>query len=227
MRKYIPNSVSYLSLACGIMAILQAIKGNLGVSSALVLGGYILDALDGELARRLKATSPFGLQLDSLVDTVVFGVAAPLLVIQHLQGSTIAWWLTGIGMLVFSMAGVFRLARFNLYAGGDKPRNTTGLTISTSGAYLALLVHVDNVFASSLFPDWLFLPIFLILAMLMVSRIRFPELKTILSYRIPSLALLGTAIIAAIWITPQLVWLLITTGYISFGVGRATYRLLV
>lgn len=227
MRKYIPALVSYISLSCGVMAILQAIKGNLGISSALVLGGYLLDALDGELARRLNVASSFGLQLDSLVDTVVFAVAAPFLVILHLRDSYIAWWLTGIGMLAFSMAGVFRLARFNLYAGGDKPRDTIGLTISTSGAYLALLVLVDRAFESSPIPDWLFLPILLILAILMVSRIHFPELKTILRYRIPSLALLGTAITAAIWLTPQLVWLLITTAYISFGVGRATYRLLI
>jgi len=213
MRKYIPSLVSYISLSCGIIAILQAIKGNLGISSALVLSGYILDALDGELARRLNAIIPFGLQLDSLVDSVVFGIAAPFLVVQHLQDSYLPWWVTGIGMLAFSMAGIFRLARFNISAERDKPRDTTGLTISTSGACLALSVLVDHTFKSSPIPDWLFLPIFLSLAILMVSRIRFPELKTIFSYRIRSLVLLGTVIMAAIWLTPQLVWLLITTAY--------------
>jgi CDP-diacylglycerol--serine O-phosphatidyltransferase len=77
------RAVSYLSLSCGIIAILLAIKGDLGISSVLVLSAYILDAFDGALARRLNATIPFGLQVDSLVDIVVFGVAAPFLVFQH------------------------------------------------------------------------------------------------------------------------------------------------
>ena len=227
MRKYIPSLVSYISLSCGIMAILQAIKGNLEISSILILSGNLLDGVDGELARRLKVTSPFGIQLDSLVDAVVFAVAAPFLIVQHLQDSDTAWWAIAIGMLVFCIAGIFRLARFNTYAGRDKPRDTTGLTISVSGGYLALLVLVDRAFATSPIPDWLYLPILLILAVMMVSRIRFPELKTILSHRIPSLALLVTMAIAAIWLTPQLVWFLIITTYISFGVGRAIYGLLI
>jgi len=226
MRKYIPSIVTYTTLICGMMAIVQAIKGNLGISAALVLTGYILDALDGEIARRLNVASPFGLQLDSLVDIVIFGVAAPILVYIHLQNTMIATWLIWIGILVFSMAAAFRLARFNLSVGGGKPRDSTGLTISTSGAYLTLSVLADRVFNASIIPDWLFPPILLILALLMVSRIRFPELTTIFNYRIPSLALLGTGIIAAIWLTPQLVWFAITTGYISFGLGRAAYRLL-
>jgi CDP-diacylglycerol--serine O-phosphatidyltransferase len=225
MRKFIPGIVSYLSLSCGIMAILLAFKGNLELSGALVLTAYILDAVDGELARRLNATSSFGLQLDSLVDIVVFGIAAPLLVFLHLKDSYIPWWATGICVLAFSMAGVFRLARFNLSAGKDKPRQTTGLTISTSGAFLALSVLVDITFQISPIPDWLFLSILFFLGILMVSRIRFPELKTVLSYRIHSLVLLCTAIVAAIWLTPQLVWYMITTAYISVGLGRAVYGL--
>ena len=38
------------------------------------------------------------------------------------------------------------------------------------------------------------------------------------------LAILGTGVIAAIWVTPQLVWFSITTAYIAFGVARAAFR---
>lgn len=225
MRKHVPGLVTYITLSCGVMAIIQTFLGNQGTAGVLVLSGYILDAVDGEIARRLKVTSSFGLQMDSLVDIVIFGVAAPLLVFQHLQDSYLPWWLIWIGMLTFSMAAVFRLARFNLHANGGKPRDTIGLTISTSGAYLTLSVLADNALDVDLIPDWSFLLILFILALLMISRIRFPELTTILSRRILSLILLGTAIVAAIWLTPQFIWFVITTGYIAFGLGRAAYRI--
>lgn len=223
MRKVIPSMVTFISLLCGILALLRMVQGDIVVSGALILVAYILDALDGELARRLDAMSPFGLQLDSLIDTVVFGVAAPFLMVQHLQDSSLPWWLVGLGMMVFTMAGIFRLARFNLSARGDKPRQTTGLTISTSAAFLTLSVLVDCTFESSPLPDWSFLLIALFLATLMISRIRFPELGVIFSYRLRSSVALGLSIVAAIWLTPQLVWLLITIAYVTFGVGRAVY----
>jgi phosphatidylserine synthase len=91
---------------------------------------------------------------------------------------------------------------------------------------LALSILTDLGFETSPIPDWTFMLIFIILAILMVSRIHFPELKTIFSYRIPSVLLLGVLIFLAIWLTPQLVWLLTTTAYITFGVSRAAYRLL-
>ena len=45
---------------------------------ALLLA-MICDALDGRLARLLRATSEFGVQLDSLADIVNFGVAPAMI----------------------------------------------------------------------------------------------------------------------------------------------------
>ena len=46
----------------------------------LVIGAMIFDALDGWSARKLKATSLHGIQMDSLADMVTFGVTPAVIV---------------------------------------------------------------------------------------------------------------------------------------------------
>jgi CDP-diacylglycerol--serine O-phosphatidyltransferase len=77
---------------------------------AIVLAA-ILDAVDGRLARMLKATSRFGAELDSLADFVNFGVAPALVIYIWMTDSlgAIGW----LGALVFVIACALRLARFN------------------------------------------------------------------------------------------------------------------
>jgi CDP-diacylglycerol--serine O-phosphatidyltransferase len=183
--------------------------------------------IDGGIARRLDVSSEFGTQLDSLVDVIIFGSAGPVLVWQHLSHTPLNRWSYWSSGVIFVLACAYRLARFNLYTDETKPNESLGLTASTSGAFICLAVLADHAFGQQLFPDWFF-PLFLILvSILMVSRIRFPEFHFILRRRRISLAILSTSLVAAYWLTPQLVWFGLTTGYISFGVLRAGFRQLL
>jgi CDP-diacylglycerol--serine O-phosphatidyltransferase len=224
IRRRSPSLVTFTSLLCGISAIGLAIEGQEGLAGTLLLVGYLLDALDGELARRFKVTSEFGLQLDSIVDIVIFGAGGAVLVAQHVRSSPVGgvpvWIMAG----VYVVAGAYRLARFNLMAGGGKPRETYGLTISTSGAFVTLSVLADRSHGGPHAQAWVFLVLLAIAAVLMVSRIRFPELQTVVrSWRV-DVVVLGMCGIMAIWLHPQVVWWGVTTGYISFGVARALIR---
>ncbi|TFH32848.1 MAG: hypothetical protein E4G99_12255, partial [Anaerolineales bacterium] len=204
-----------------------SIEGHIGMAATFILASYLLDLVDGALARRLDVCSDFGVQLDSLTDMVNFGAASTVLVWSHLRsGGHQGWILWPVGVF-FVLAGAYRLARFNLSADNTKHMETLGLTISTSGAYVALAVLADRRFDRALLMDEIFLVLLPILALLMVSRIRFPELKAILGRRRMSLALLSASAIVAIWITPQVVWWGLTTGYISFSLLRAGYRTLM
>jgi CDP-diacylglycerol--serine O-phosphatidyltransferase len=187
----------------------------------------LLDTVDGELARRLDACSEFGVQFDSLVDVTNFGVASTVLVWSHLRiGGHQGWLFWPLGV-IFVLAGAMRLARFNLQASDTKSKESTGLTISTSGAYVSLAVLADRAFERGLLPDEAFLVLLPLLAILMVSTIHFPELQTIIGRRKTSLALLSVSAIVAIWATPQVVWWGLTTGYISFGILRAGVRMIL
>lgn len=224
LRRRTPSLVTFTSLLCGISAIGLAIEGREGLAGALLLVGYLLDAIDGELARRFGAISEFGLQLDSIVDIVIFGAGAAVLVAQHVRasevGGVLVWMMAG----VYVVAGAYRLARYNLMAGAVKPSETYGLTISTSGAFITLSVLADSSHAGPHAPAWVFLLVLAIAAVLMVSRIRFPELRTMLrNWRVDAVVL-GTCGVMAIWLHPQVVWWGVTTGYISFGVVRALIR---
>jgi CDP-diacylglycerol--serine O-phosphatidyltransferase len=224
IRRRTPSLVTFTSLLCGISAIGLAIEGQEGLAGTLLLVGYLLDALDGELARRFGAMSDFGLQLDSIVDIVIFGAGGAVLVAQHVRSSAVGGVLVWTMASVYVVAGAYRLARYNLMAGETKPGETYGLTISTSGAFVTLSVLADRSHGGPHAPAWVFLVLLGIAAALMVSRIRFPELRSMLrSWRVNAVVL-GMCGVMAIWLHPQVVWWGVTTGYISFGVVRALIR---
>lgn len=224
LRKAIPNVITSISLISGMASIALALEGYLEIAATLILISYLLDLVDGSLARSLGATSEFGVQLDSLVDMTNFGAASTVLVWSHLRQVGNENWLIWPLGVAFVLAGALRLARFNLQASDTKVLESTGLTISTSGGYVALAVLADRAFDHGLLPDTVFLVLIPLLALLMVSRIRFPELKLIIGKRRFSIALLSASMIVAIWATPQVVWWGLTTGYISFGILRAGIR---
>ena len=207
-----------------MVSLALSMEGFLGMAAGLILVSYLLDTFDGSLARRLGVCSDFGVQLNSLTDITCFGAAGMALFWSHLRSSGFQGWLLwplGVG---FVLAAAFRLARYNLAASDTKPKESLGLTISTSGAYVALAVLADRALENGLLPDWVFLLLLPLLSLLMISRIRFPELRTILGKRRLSIALLSASAIIAIWFTPQVVWWGLTTGYISFGILRAGMR---
>ena len=224
LREYAPNLITFTTLICGMSSIALAIEGHLNLAGVLILAGYLLDSVDGGVARRLGVSSEFGTQLDSLVDIIIFGGASSVLVWQHLSGTHLVRWSYWVSGVIFVLACAYRLARFNLYTDETKNNESVGLTTSTSGAFIALAVLADHAFDQHLFIDWFFPLLLFMVSILMVSRIRFPELHIILRRRRMSFAILSTSLIAAYWLTPQLVWFGLTTGYISFGVLRAGLR---
>lgn len=222
-RYLVPNGITFASLTCGIVSILASASGDLKLGGILILASYILDLFDGELARRLKAGSSFGLQLDSLVDMVSLGTAPAVLTFFHLQaeGGIAAGWLWPC-IVLFPLAGAFRLARFNLLPVKTSMTDSLGLTISTAGATLTLAVLSDIAFAREILPNLSFIPLIIGLAALMVSKIAFPSLAWIFSRRRLSyviVLLFG----ASVFVMPSFAnaWLLFTGSYIGVGLARA------
>ena len=224
VRRSLPSAVTLANLACGMLALVLAAEGELWYAGLLILIGYLLDALDGILARRLGVASDFGIQLDSIVDIVNFGAASAVLVTQHLRIEGLRGWPVWIPALLFVMAGAFRLARFNLYAPMGKTAETLGLTISTGGAFVTLAVLSDMSAHRGLFPPWAFILLLLLVAGLMASRIRFPEFNSMARNRWASLGFLGACFLLTLFLRPVVIWFGVTTGYISFGLARAVVR---
>lgn len=226
LRRLLPSLITFTGLVCAFSAVVLAMHEALTAAGVCILVGYVLDALDGGVARRLGVTSAFGLQLDSLVDVVTFGVAPSALVYQHLRQLAVAPVIIWGVCAGYMIGGVFRLARFNLLPTKESHSDSMGLTISTSGATLALSVLSDRAYDHRLIPAVVFLAMVVALTLLMVSRVRYPAMDSVFRRRWLSVTALVVAGVLAIWLSPQLVWLGLTGGYVSFGLVRAAYGLI-
>lgn len=125
---------------CGTGAVFAAMRflqdgsvRDLLIGMALIPLAFVLDALDGRVARWRQQQSILGRELDSLADVISFGLApAALGYACGLQGG---WdWLV---LSYFVGCGVSRLARYNVTAdvlsdGSDKVRYFEGTPIPTS-----------------------------------------------------------------------------------------------
>ena len=112
------NTLTYLSLLAGVMAIATSLENRSAVSGALIALAVIADTFDGRFARmfvRSPAEREIGVQLDSLSDAIAFGIA-PCVCLASLGPSesfapAIAWWIT---TFVFAACAITRLAFYNV-----------------------------------------------------------------------------------------------------------------
>lgn len=106
--------LTYLSLVSAIVGILQASKGNLLFAVLCIIFSGTCDMFDGIVARSKQGRSEdqknFGIQIDSLVDVIAFGVTPAMVFYFHGVKSVI-----GVVILIFYVAcGVIRLGFFNV-----------------------------------------------------------------------------------------------------------------
>lgn len=186
-RYTIPNSFTALSLLLGVASIVTTQFGYLELAAWIIVWCGLLDVLDGASARLLKATSNFGAEFDSMADLVAFGVAPAVLMLN--AGMQLAgidfdsgqFWVLLVAIAVFVLAGAMRLARFNLVS--DQPSSGwfTGIPITAAGGAMVssvvlVLIHYPDIAAS--LPLHLYMPVLMfVLALFMISRLRFPKAK--------------------------------------------------
>jgi len=117
LRLIIPNMITVLAICAGLTGIRLAFEGRYELAVGMVLLAAFLDGIDGRVARLLKATSKFGVQMDSLADIINFGVAPALVVYIFMldQAHSLGW----IAALIYAIAASLRLARFNVMADRD------------------------------------------------------------------------------------------------------------
>jgi len=171
VRKVVPSLVTGAGLVFGFCSMLAASQGEYDIAVYLLVAAIYCDLFDGQLARLLKATSRFGQQFDSLSDALSFGAAPAFLVYQALMRPLGPWGVAAA--LVFVMAGVLRLARFNVTADAHtKDRRTMGVPIPIGAGYAMVVAlmrdHIPPAAAAATL---------ILMALAMVSRVRLPQLK--------------------------------------------------
>ncbi|MCK4823581.1 CDP-diacylglycerol--serine O-phosphatidyltransferase [bacterium] len=167
------NIVTLANLFCGIVAICSAVNDQYIFAAWMIIVAVGLDMLDGKIARAFGTGSDLGKNLDSLSDLVSFGVA-PFVLVYVLN-----FQIPGIALVLLSaylLCGVWRLAKFNSLAGDQPKAFFEGLPIPGAGGVIAstMLVFQKINFG---FDSNVLLILAVILAILMISKIKYPVPK--------------------------------------------------
>jgi len=196
---WLPGALTLGNVLAGFASIIMASQGHLAVAALLVLGAFVLDGLDGRIARMTGTTSEFGEQLDSIADGISFAVAPALFAFfAGLDGLHRIGWAAAF---VFTACGVIRLARFS--AGMQDPRFFIGMPSPTAAAIAvcpALLTQGERI-PSEYVP--LYAALIAIAGLLMVSKIRFRSFKDLRFGRRPYRVLA--------------LWALVLAGFVALG----------
>jgi CDP-diacylglycerol--serine O-phosphatidyltransferase len=174
----LPSLFTIGNMFCGYASIVYAMRGEFATAAPFIGIAFVLDSLDGRIARYTNTTSAFGVELDSLADVISFGLAPAVL--AH------AWGLTGLGRwgwavgFLYVTAAALRLARFNIqsvtqpdkrYFVGMPSPSAAGVVAATVYAWPEPLTGPPEAVAAVV--------VILVPAALMVSTIRFRAFKAV------------------------------------------------
>jgi CDP-diacylglycerol--serine O-phosphatidyltransferase len=224
-----PSAFTLGNLFFGFWAIVSAFNGNFRWAGWFIVFAGILDMLDGRVARLSGTGTRFGAELDSLVDVISFGVAPALLMyfLDFSNAGRFAWILC----YIYVVAVALRLARFNVLSAGKPasgwftglPSPAAGMTLasyypfSQTNWYRASLAYLDLQHEG-------LVVLMLLLAVLMVSNVKYPKfppiglrsLKGILGLMVHLIILLGGLLAPEYFLFP------LGLFYMAFGIVRAT-----
>lgn len=105
----LPQALTSTRLVLGVCAISAALEGQLHTAATLVSLGAVTDGLDGFVARRLRATSPFGALFDYFADYLCY-IFAPWSIARGLLAGSLGMPGEIILTLPF-LTGAIRYAR--------------------------------------------------------------------------------------------------------------------
>ena len=153
--------LTLINVALGLVSITFAIENNFKYASILLVIAVAFDYLDGKVAKAMNQQSEFGKELDSLADTVSFGVAPAIFGFSLIQTP-----LAIISFTIFLFCGILRLAKYNIM---ELKGSFQGMPITMNGIFIPFFYFI-NV------PVRFYPYIYLVLGILMVSSLRIKRL---------------------------------------------------
>tara|TARA_B100001250_G_C19735356_1_gene760494 strand:+ start:199 stop:996 length:798 start_codon:yes stop_codon:yes gene_type:complete len=197
-RVILPNILTLFGVCIGLTSIKFAFDGRFELSVIAIIVAGIIDGLDGRIARLIKATSKVGKELDSLTDVISFGVA-PAFIMYFWSMSEIGrlGWLIS---LIYVVCVALRLARFNISSGGESswrdnffegiPSPAGGVLVLMPLIYSFSEVQIFNLNYKLVVPI-----LFIIVSILLISKIPTYSLKKIVVPRSTTIFLLFVVIL--------------------------------
>jgi CDP-diacylglycerol--serine O-phosphatidyltransferase len=200
LRVTAPSVFTTANMGCGFASVLLAFREQFGWAAGILVLAVVLDMADGFVARKVGATSPFGVQLDSMADLISFGMAPAVLVhTWTLDAWPVAAW---AGAFLWLACAAFRLARFNVTVDpmADK-RYFVGLPSPGAAAVvIATILALDGPDVGPRVGEVALLPVAVsvVPALLMVGSVRFRSFRNLLTPTTPRSRLTTGAVAALV-----------------------------
>lgn len=177
-KKFIPSLFTILNAFCGFLSIIESSNSNFNNAALFIVYASVFDMLDGIVARILKTSSDFGVELDSLSDIVSFG-AAPSFLLYSIYLKE----LNSLGLFISSLVLIFaaiRLARFNVELVGYEKDKFFGLPTPLAAITIVsyIVLYHNKVFAPGM-SGVIIIILSVFIPLLMVSKFQYPVLPKI------------------------------------------------
>ena len=247
----LPTLFTAGNIFLGFVSVMQSIQGamvahdgtagaehHFDIAAKTIGLAFLLDGLDGRIARLTNTASDFGREMDSLADVISFGIAPAVLAytwgVQFTDpglGPGLHRHILGIGSFIafmFLLCGSARLARFNVQKnpipknpGRPNRKYFVGLPIPAAAGMVASVVYAADSVPITYWPwtaAWLALLSFV--SFLMVSTWRYYSFKdlNLMRPRSPLTIILVGGLIYLIWNYSQPVLLACAACYVASGI---------
>ena len=215
----LPNIFTLGNSFFGFCSIIFATQEAWVAASFCIFLGALMDALDGQVARWVRSSSEFGLQLDSLSDAITFCLAPAFLIY--------CWQLKRLGVIGVAICGLFlafgllRLAKFNI-THNEQSHSFIGVPTPFAACFIASFVlNAQQLLFRSFFSLASLAFAMIVLSGLMVCSVRIPTFKHIRKGIYALAAIIFVAFAVVFGFIKVLFFLY--AAYIAFALGKAIF----
>lgn len=146
----------YITLVGTSLGIIALVCACIGHPDLLSLGFFLVtislgtDMIDGYIARKTNTVNEMGKELDSLSDSLTFGIAPAVLAYQSFKTNTFFDIIIIGGAICFAIGAMLRLARFNI----TESPGYTGVPTPISALLIVTFFYANYFYSIAIGDFW-------------------------------------------------------------------------
>lgn len=169
--------VTYLGTISSVIGIIVAMKQRIKTAIVCLVISGICDMFDGKIARkeknRTEAAKNYGVEIDSLSDTICF-VVLPTIIFYQMGMNR---WYNFVVYILYVLAGIIRLAYFNISTSNSEPiKKYTGLPVTSAAIIMPMVYLMSFIFDKAIY-NIIATIIMGVVGVLFISNIKIPKPK--------------------------------------------------
>jgi len=146
----------YITIVGTSLGIIALVCACIGHPDLLSLGFFLVtislgtDMIDGYIARKTNTVNEMGKELDSLSDSLTFGIAPAVLAYQSFKTNTLFDIIIITGAICFAIGAMLRLARFNI----TESPGYTGVPTPISALLIVTFFYANYFYSIAMGDFW-------------------------------------------------------------------------